>query len=333
MMLKEHKSPTSDSAGQQIASLFAVPQGLDTWVLFASEKDKTQFRMVDASDNVESTSDRTPVRLEMGAPGETRTCATYNSSPEQDESDEQDPDDMTMEPCADRATSETGHKSQIFMYNSTSGTLEPTWNSGSDGQAANTTTNSPLNQNSTTSSNATTASSAIQAAATLLANREDISSNSTKQNSTVILVFTPVNSAMIGIQEDSTTTVTKTVTVSNVASTSTAAQAQATVTSSALDVQLVGAPMPSSGVTGSTTMQWTSASTPSSTATGSIDAAAIASKIAASMSTSSVSAASPSTPSSTQTAQRRENGKLVASDSKKVIVRTEPYTWMFKAER
>src|ERR1700733_12190016 len=111
MMLKEHKSPNSDSADRQIASLFAVPQGLGAWVLYASEKNQTQFQLVDTSDSVESTSDLTPVRLEMGAPGETRTCATYNSSPPQDESDAQDSDDMTMEPCADRATAKAGHKS------------------------------------------------------------------------------------------------------------------------------------------------------------------------------------------------------------------------------
>jgi hypothetical protein len=291
---------------------------------------------------VESTSDLTPVTLEMGSPGETRTCATYNSSPAQDESDT-DSENMTMEPCANRATPEASHKSQIFMYNGTSGTLEPTWSSA-DG--ANTTEASPsVNQNSTSSSNATATSSAVQAAAaTLLANRADTPQNSTKQNSTVSLVFTPIKAMVtdVGIQENFTTTgttmtMTKTVTVFNVESTSTGVPssssntaAQVAATSSALDVQLVGAPIPASTTNGST-----SVSTSSSTATGFIDASAIASKIAASAA-SSASADASSTinsstdsaaPSSTQAAQRRENGRLVASH-----VGTEPYTWMFKAE-
>jgi len=291
----------------------------------------------------------------MGAPGEIRTCATYNSNPPQDKSDTRD-ENMTMEPCADRATPEMGDKSQIFMYNDTSGTLEPTWNSGADG--ANTATaSSPVNQNSTTLSNATATSSAVQAAATLLANREDIPPNPTKQNSTVTLVFAPVKAmvADVGPQQNSTTTgtimtMTKTVTVFNVESTyagvsssTSKAASQVTATSSALDVQLVGAPTPSSVTTGSTTMGSVSVSTWSSTAARSIDAAAIASSIAASASASSASAAaaaagsstassttdSPAS-SSTQAAQRRGNGRLAGSDLK--AISTEPYTWMFKAE-
>jgi hypothetical protein len=281
--------------------------------------------------------------LEMGAPGETRTCATYNSSPPQDESDTQDSENMTMEPCADRATPVASPKSQIFMYNDKSGTLEPMGNSA-DG--ANTTAASPsVNQNSTSSSNATAASSVVQAAATLFANRADTPQNPTKQNSTVTLVFTPMKEGVtnVGIQENfsttgMTTTMTKTVTVFNVESTSTRVSsstsitaAQVTATSSALDVQLVGAPspIPFSNATGTTT---TSVSTSSSTATGSIDAAAIASRIAASASSASADVSSTTStdsasPSSTQAAQRRENKRLVASN-----VSTEPYTWMFKAE-
>jgi hypothetical protein len=269
----------------------------------------------------------------MGAPGETRTCATYDSSPPQDESDTQDSENMTMEPCADRATPEVGHKSQIFIYNSTSGAIQPTWNSGANG--TNTTiASSSVNGTSTSSSNAT---SAVQAAATLFANRADIPQNSTRQNSTVTLVFTPVKAmiANVGVEENSTTTgmmtMTTTVTVfdvgsstpTRVSSSTSNSAAQVAATSSVLDVQLVGAPMPSSNATGTMT---------SSTATGSIDAAAIASRIAASASASSVSAAASSatmssstdsaSPSSTQSVQRRENGRLVG-------VSTEPYTWMF----
>jgi hypothetical protein len=301
--------------------------------------------MVNAPASVESTSDLTPVTLEMGAPGETRTCATYNSSPPQDESDT-DSENMTMEPCADRATPETSHKSQIFMYNGTSGTLEPTWNSA-DG--ANTAAASPsVNQNSTSSSNATATSSAVQAAATLFANRADTPQNPTKQNSSVMLVFTPMKAMVtdVGIQENSTTTgttmtMTKTVTVFNVESmstrvpSSTSNTAQVTATSSALDVQLVGAPIPSSNATGTTTIGSTSVSTSSSTATESIDASAIASRIAASASSASADVSSTTissstdsgSPSSTQAAQRRENERLFASR-----ISTEPYTWMFKAE-
>ena len=288
---------------------------------------------------MESASDLTPVTLEMGEPGETRTCATYNSSPPPDESDT-DSENMTMEPCANRATPEQSHKSQIFMYNSTSGNLEPTWNSADD---ANTTAVDPsVNQNSTSSSNATVTSSAVQAAATLFANRADTPQNSTKQNSTVSLVFTPIKAMVtdVGIQENSTTTATtmtktKTVTVFNVESTSSGVSssssntaAQVAATSSALDVQLVGAPTPTSTTIGST-----SVSTSSSTATGFVDASAIASRIAASAASSATADVSSTTinsstdsgsPSSTQAAQRREN--------KKLYVGTEPYTWMFKAE-
>ena len=301
--------------------------------------------MVNAPVSVEPTSDLTPVTLQMGAPGETRTCATYNSSPPQDESDI-DSENMTMEPCANRATPEASHKSQIFMYNGTSGTLEPTWNSA-DG--ANTTAASPsVNRNSTSSSNATATSSSIQAAAKLFANRADTPQKSTKQNSTVTLVFTPIEAMItdVGIQENFTTTgttmtMTKTVTVFNVESTSTRvlysssnAAAQVTATSSALDVQLVGAPIPSSNAT--TTIGSTSVSTSSSTATRLIDASAIASRIAESAASSASADVSSTTinsstdsasPSSTQAAQRRENERLVASH-----VGTEPYTWMFKAE-
>ena len=293
--------------------------------------------MVNAPASVESTSDLTPVTLEMGSPGQTRTCATYNSSPPQDESDA-DSENMTMEPCADRATPEASHKSQIFMYNGTSGTLEPTWNSA---DSANTTAASPLvNQNSTSSSNATAASSAVQAAATLFANRADTPRNPTKQNSTVTLVFTPMKAVVadVGIQENSTATgttmtMTKTVTVFNVESTSTRipsstsnTAAQVTATSSALDVQLVGAPIPLSNATGTTSIGSTSMS---STATGLIDASAIASRIAASadVSSTTISSTGSASPSSTPAAQRRENKGLVASH-----VGTEPYTWMFKAE-
>ena len=250
--------------------------------------------MVNAPASVESTSDLTPVTLEMGAPGETRTCATYNSSPPPDESDT-DSENMTMEPCADRATPEASHKSQIFMYNGTSGTLEPTWNSA---EGANTTAaSSSANQNSTNSSNATATSSAVQTAATLFANRADTPQNSTKQNSTVTLVFTPMKAMVtdVGIQENVTTTgttmtMTKTVTVFSAESTSTRVPssasdtaAQVTATSSALDVQLVGAPIPSSNATETTS---TSVSTSTSTATGLIDASAIASRIAASAASS-----------------------------------------------
>ena len=295
---------------------------------------------------MESTSDLTPVTLEMGAPGETRTCATYNSSPPEDESDTEDSENMTMEPCADRATPEASHKSQIFMYNGTSGTLEPTWNSA---DSANTAAASPsVNQNSTSSSSATATSSAVQAAATLFANRADTPRNSTNQNSTVTLVFTPMTAMTdVGIQENFTTTgttmtMTKTVTVFNVESTSTRfpsstsnTAAQVAATSSALDVQLVGAPIPFSNATGTTTIGSTSVSTSSSTATGSIDAPAIASRIAASASSASADVSSTTissstdsaSPSSTQAAQRRENARMVAPN-----VGTEPYTWMFKAE-
>ena len=332
--------------GREIAKLFAAPKGHEAWILYASETNHTQFQLVNAPASVESTSDLTPVTLEMGAPGETRTCATYNSSPPQDESDT-DSENMTMEPCADRATPEASHKSQIFMYNGTSGTLEPTWNSAG---GANTTAASPLvNQNSTSSSNATAISSTVQAAATLFTNRADTPQNSTKQNSTVTLVFTPMKAMVtdVGIQENFTTTgttmtMTKTVTVFNLESTSTKVSsstsntaAQVTATSSALDVQLVGAPIPFSNGTGTTTIGSTSESASSSTATGLIDASAIASRIAASASSASadvssttISASTDSaSPSSTQAAQRRENKKLVASN-----VGTEPYTWMFKAE-
>lgn len=348
-MLKELKSPDYDSdTGRQIAKLFAAPKGRGAWILYASEKNQTQFQLVNTPASVESTSDLIPVTLEMGAPGETRTCATYNSSPPQDESDAQDSENMTMEPCADRATPEAGPKSQIFLYNGTSGTLEPTWNSA-DG--ANTAAASPsVNQNSTSSPNATATSFAVQAAATLFANRADTPQNSTNQNSTVTLVFTPMKAMTdVGIQENitttgTTTTMTKTVTVFNVESTSTKlpsstsnTAAQVTATSSALDVQLVGAPIPFSNATGTTTIGSTSVSTSPSTATGSIDAQAIASRIAASASASSASADVSSTtissstdgalPNSTQAARRRENTRLVASS-----VGTEPYTWMFKAE-
>ena len=291
---------------------------------------------------MESTSDLTPVTLEMGAPGETRTCATYDSSPPQDESNTQDSENMTMEPCADRATPVADYKSQVFLYNTTSGVLQPISNSSAEG--TNTTSASAsVNRNSTSSSNTTATSSAFEAAATLFANRADIAQNSTRQNSTVTLVFTPVKAmvANVGIEENSTTsrvtmTMTKTVTIFNVESTSTGgsafmsnAGAQVTATSSALDVQLVGAPMPSSNATG-TTIGSTSVSTPSSSpATGSIDPVAIASRIAASSTTVSSSSTASAPSSSTQAAQRRENGKLVASGSKVAIV-TEPYTWMFK---
>jgi hypothetical protein len=350
-MLKEHKSPDYNSAmGREIAKLFAAPKGHEAWVLYASETNQTQFQMVNAPASVETTFDVTPVTLEMGAPGETRTCATYNSSPPQDGSDtdssDTDSENMTMEPCADRATPETSHKSQIFMYNGTSGTLEPTWNSA-DG--ANTAAASPsVNPNSTSSSNATATSSAVQAAATLFANRADTPQNPTKQNSTqaVTLVFTPTKAMVsdVGIQENSTTTgttmtMTKTVTVFNVESMSTGVPsstsntaAQVTATSSALDVQLVGVPIPFSNATGTTTIGSTSVSTSSSTAAGSTDASAIASRIAASasadVSSTTISSSTDSaSPSSTQVAQRRENEKSVAYP-----VGTEPYTWVFKAE-
>ena len=343
-MLTEHKSPVYNSAtGREIAKLFAAPKGHEAWILYASTTNQTQFQMVNAPASVETTNDVTPVTLEMGAPGETRTCATYNSSPPQDGSDT-DSENMTMEPCADRATPETGHKSQIFMYNGTSGTLEPTWNSA-DG--ANTTAASP--SDSTSSSNATATPSAVQAAATLFANRADTPQNPTKQNSTqaVTLVFTPTKSMVtdVGIQENSTTagttmTMTKTVTVFNVESMSTRVPsstsntaAQVTATSSALDVQLVG-PLPNA--TGTTTIESTSVSTSSSTATGLTDASAIASRIAASASSASAdvfsttisSSTDSASPSSTQVAQRRENEKSVASPAG-----TEPYTWVFKAEQ
>jgi hypothetical protein len=296
--------------------------------------------MVNAPVSVESTSsDLTPVTLEMGAPGETRTCATYNSSPAHGESDTH-PENMTMEPCANRANPEASNKSQVFMYNGTSGTLEPTWNST---DRANTAAASPsVNQNSTSSSNVTDTSSAVQAAATLFANRADTPQNPTKQNSTVSLVFTPIKEMVtdVGIQDNSTTTgttmtMTKTVTVFNLESTSTRVSsstsntaAQVAATSSALDVQLVGAPSSNATPTiGST-------STSSSTATGFTDASAIASRIAASAASSAsadVSSTTTSTdsssPSSTQSPRRRENGKMVASH-----VGTEPYAWMFKAE-
>lgn len=325
--------------GREIAKLYAAPKGHEAWILYASETNQTQFQMVDAPASVESASDLTPVTLEMGAPGETRTCATYNSSPPQDESDAQDSENMTMEPCADRATPEASHKSQIFMYNGTSGTLEPTWNSA---DSANTSAVSPsANQNSTSLSNATATTSAVEAAATLFANRADTPQNPTKQNSTVTLVFTPMKAAMVtdvGVQENFTTTgttmtMTKTVTVFNVESTSTRVPtsmsntaAQVTATSSALDVQLVGAPIPFSNATGST-----SVSTSSSTATVLVDASAIASRIAASASSApadvSSTAINSASPSSTQGAQRRENKRSAAS-----YVGTEPYKWMFKPE-
>ena len=312
-------------------------------MLYASDTNQTRFRLVNAPVSVESTSDLTPVTLEMGEPGETRTCATYNSSPPQDESDT-DSENMTMEPCANRATPETSHKSQVFMYNGTSGTIEPTWNSdGADAAAA-----SPsVNQNSTSSSSATVTSSAVLAAATLFANRADTPQNTTKQNSTVSLVFTPIKAMItdVGIQENSTTTasgttmtMTKTVTVFNVKSTSTSVPssssntaAQVAATSSALEVQLVGTPIPPSTTTGST-----SVSTSSGTATGFTDASAIASRIAASAASSASADGSSTTmnsspasasPSSTQAAQRRDNGRMAASR-----ISTEPYTWMFKAE-
>ena len=307
------------------------------------------FQMVNAPVSMESASDLTPVTLEMGAPGETRTCATYNSSPSKDESDA-DSENMIMEPCADRATPEASNKSQIFMYNGTSGTLEPTWNSADGAKAA--AASPSVSQNSTSSSNATATSSVFQAAATLFANRADAPQNSTKQNSTVTLVFTPIKAMVtdVGIQGNSTTsttgtimTMTKTVTVFNLESTSTRlpssssnTAAQVAATSSALDVQLVGAPSPiaSSNATETTTIGSTSVST-SSTATGSlIDASAIASRIAASAASSASADVSSTTinsstesasPSPTLAAQRREN-KMVAYHG------TEPYTWIFKAE-
>ncbi|KAF8809534.1 hypothetical protein BYT27DRAFT_7187848 [Phlegmacium glaucopus] len=334
------------SKGRQIATLFAAPKGGGTWTLYASETQKTEFLMVKAP-SMESTSDLTPVTLQMGAPGETPTCATYNSNPPQG-----DDEYMTMEPCANRANPEMGNKSQIFMYNGTSNTLEPSLDSGADG-ADTAAAGSPVNQNSTTLSNATATSSAITAAATLFANREDIPLNPTAQNSTVTLVFAPANAmaADVGTQENPTTaertmTMTKTVTVFNAESTSagvssSTSNAAAQGTSSALDVQLVGAPIPSSAATGTTAVGLASVSTSSNIATRSIDAAAIASRIAASASASAAGSPaattlSPTTdsmsPKPTQTAQRRANGRLAASDSKFTALSTEPYTWMFKAE-
>ena len=297
--------------------LFAARDG----TLYASEKDKTQFELVNIPGS-ESTFDLTPVTLETGQLGTTRTCATYNASPESDT------ENMVMQPCADRAVPEGSDESQIFMYNATSGTLEPTLKPGADG--ANTTAAiSPANRNSTVSSNGTATSSAIQTGAGLPA-------KSTKQNSTVTLVFKPVKAmvAHVGIQESSTTTGDR---ITTVTMTKTITVSQATTTSSALDVQLVGAPSPtpSPDATGSTT-----GSTSSSTVTRSIDAAAIASGIAASASASSASAAASLTttssstdsasPSSTPAVGRREDRRM---DSKVTTISTEPYTWMFKAER
>ena len=280
--------------------LFAAPEGSQSWTLYASETNKTQFHLVPAS--MESTSDLRPVTLEMGAPGETRTCATYNSNPSQNAYDTKD-ENMTMEPCHDRATPETGHKSQIFLYDGNSGKLEPTWNSGADG--ANTTVaNSPANQNTTTLSNATESSSAALPAM--------------KQNSTVTLVFTPVKAMLadVGTEQNYTTTEkimtkTKTVTVFNVASTSAGVSSATSntasqVTSSALDVQLVGAPMP--------TTTSASAST-SSTATRSIDAAAIASGIAASASASASSASAAASASSASASVSASSASAAAAAS------------------
>ena len=57
---------------------------------------------------------RTTCNARDDARGKTRICATYNSSPSQDESDP-DSENMTMEPCANRATPEASHKSQIHI--------------------------------------------------------------------------------------------------------------------------------------------------------------------------------------------------------------------------
>lgn len=57
---------------------------------------------------------RTACNARDGARGKTRICAAYNSSPSQDASDP-DSENMTMEPCANRATFEASHKSQIHI--------------------------------------------------------------------------------------------------------------------------------------------------------------------------------------------------------------------------
>jgi hypothetical protein len=306
-----------------LASLFLVQQSDGSYVLDASDKKATELFLtpeMSSSEMSPGASDTYPVKLAIPVNGE-RYCATYDQAPPK-------PEALTAQPCmADGVR--TGNASQMFIYNSSSGVIWPTYMEGpSDGVGASSSFLTPSSTPSASmgAANADAVVSSDSApptpsasASTASWDRRDDSDPYTAQNVTLMFVprKTTSNVAAAAIQEVSTSTVTSTKTVivfSSPAPLSTSAVNAADVTPSpavsssgsaamagvtGLSVEVVGglpqAPLafPSVGMAASGQAAKTPAS--SNSPTPSVDAAAVA----ASSSADSSAAATTSSPSAT----------------------------------
>lgn len=199
-----------------LASLFLVQQSNGSYVLDASDKNATEMSLTPATSSSEMStgaSDTYEVKLAMPIDGESY-CATYDQAPPK-------PEALTAERCmADGVRA--GHASQIFIYNSTSGDLQPTYVEGQSGDAeasASFLTPSSTPSASMGAANADVVVSSDSAFPTPSASaswdRRDDSGSYTAQNVTLMFVprKTTPNVAAAAIQEVSTSTVTSTKTV------------------------------------------------------------------------------------------------------------------------
>ena len=339
-----------------IASLFIVDMMNRTYVLDASESNRSNLNLINApgasssAPIATSTNDTIPVKLSVLFDGRPY-CATYNPDPPA-------PEPLTMDPCNDDS-SPVSHKSQIFLYNGKTGAIRPTWFQAEDDGTANTQDGvSSFSSSATPSATPGIASPSAGANLASWSRRDDTAypANSTYEQN-VTLVFIPqraaANNAAINASV-STSTYTQTVTVYSSGSPSSLNAAEATpsttnssvpaASATGLNVEVVGSG-PSSPFAGST---YVSSSAPAAAASGSLNAADIGASIAASYSASSASAfasssafvvASASGSSDIASASPSVTPTFVAailerdSAGELTPVGTDPYLWRFRSDR
>ncbi|KAF8159327.1 hypothetical protein B0H34DRAFT_399143 [Crassisporium funariophilum] len=341
--LMNPKSKVDGGAAQRVASLFlsdSSDPNSQEFVLNASGTNQTQIFLVDTS----ASTSRTPVASSTSSNGplsvtlqkmlgsgskQSRYCMTYDPKPPKSAP-------LMMEKCFDMATAAETHKSQKFMYDTTSGDIWPTWFAGEDDGKTDAMSIPDNAHNSTTLRNGTQTSSTNLATSTMLTPRKDSPVNA--QNVTLVFVPAKLSAEYLPeIQSSSSAsmsaTMTTTVTVFNTASATPSSVSGSappvTTTAGALNVELVG-DSPDSSSAASSTRAVSSASAsitndaiPASTVTsssaapsGSIDAAAIASSIAASAAASSssfVAAAEPTASTSMLASASVSSSSVVAA--------------------